>query len=87
MKKLFELLLSVVISVVFSNLLFAQGIPSDSLYLGQTPPGNIPKIFNLPVTGGLRPIERIAISSDGKEIYFGLLNTYPPSVQRTKCYK
>jgi hypothetical protein len=64
----------------------AQEIPLDSLYLGQSPPGNIPKIFNLPLLGGLRPIERVAISSDGKEIYFGFLNTYPPSIQKTKCF-
>jgi hypothetical protein len=83
------LLLSVIISMIAVSAfsLFAQEIPQDSLYLGQMPPGNIPKIFNLPLLGGLRPIERIAISSDGKEIYFGLLNTYPPSVQKTKCFR
>jgi hypothetical protein len=86
MKK--TLKLSVIISMITisSFSLFAQEIPLDSLYLGQTPPGNIPKIFNLPLLGGLRPIERVAISSDGKEIYFGLLNTYPPSIQKTKCF-
>ena len=65
----------------------AQTIPKDSMYLGQLPPGNTPKVFNLPVTAGLRPVERIAISSDGKEIYYGELNTYPPTNQRIKYFK
>ena len=67
--------------------LYAQAIPTDSLYLGQTPPGNTPIVFNLPVTNGLRPCERIAITSDGKEIYYGELNTYPPTSYRVKCLK
>ena len=81
----FTLFLSMLI--ITSSTLFAQEIPPDSLYLGQTLPGNIPKIFNLPVTSGHRPCERIAISSDGKEIYYGELNTYPPSSYRIRCYK
>ena len=36
----------------------------DSLYFGKTPPGNTPELFLKGIT------ERIAISSDGKEIYF-----------------
>jgi hypothetical protein len=66
--------------LIFKGIALTQIIPQDSLYQGQTPPGNIPVIFNLPVNSGLRPIERIAISSDGKEIYYGVLNTYPPSI-------
>jgi hypothetical protein len=79
------ILLSIV--VISSISLFAQEIPPDSLYLGQTLPGNIPQIFNLPVTSGHRPCERIAITSDGKEIYYGELNTYPPSSYRIKYFK
>jgi hypothetical protein len=75
------------VSVIFSITISAQEIPPDSLYLGQTPPGNTPIVFNLPVTSGLRPCERIAITSDGKEIYYGELNTYPPSSYRVKCLK
>lgn len=75
------------ILVISSISIFAQEIPPDSLYLGQTPPGNTPKIFNLPVTSGHRACERIAITSDGKEIYYGELNTYPPSSYRVKCFK
>jgi len=74
-------------SLLFASLILlstastAQPIPADSLYLGQTPPGTTPVVFRLPFTSGLRPVERIAISSDGTEIYFGELNTYPPNVQ------
>lgn len=68
-------------------ILLAQTIPQDSLYLGQTLPGNTPVVFNLPINNGLRPIERIAISTDGRELYFGLLDTYPPNIQKTYCYK
>jgi hypothetical protein len=87
MKIILLLLLIVSIIVISSMPLCAQVIPPDSLYLGQTPPGNTPKIFNLPITTGLRPVERIAITSDGKEIYYGELNTYPPSIQKVSCIK
>ena len=87
MIKMLRLLLIISISVNASIFLYAQAIPVDSLYLGQTPPVNVPKIFNLPITTGLRSVERIAISSDGKEIYYGALNTYPPTIQKTKCLK
>ena len=87
MKKVVRLSSAILMMTISSLSLFAQSVPEDSLYLGQTPPDNTPKIFNLPLSGGLRPVERIAISSDGSEIYFGLLNTYPPTVQRTECFK
>ena len=85
MNRSFILVLSIL--VISSISLFAQEIPPDSLYLGQTPPTNLPKIFNLPITSGHRACERIAITSDGKEIYYGELNTYPPSSYRVKCFK
>ncbi|MDO9512107.1 MAG: T9SS type A sorting domain-containing protein [Bacteroidales bacterium] len=66
---------------------FSQPIPPDSLYLGQNPPGIIPIIFNLPTSVGLRPVERITISSDGKEIYYSEQDTWPPSNMRIKCIK
>jgi hypothetical protein len=67
--------------------LFAQEIPPDSLYLGQTPPGATPQIFTLPVTNGHRACERITITTDGKEIYYGELNGYTPSSYRIRCFK
>ena len=68
---------------------FAQPIPSDSLYLGQTPPGNTPKVFPLPVVAGSFAAERIAISNDGKDIYYQELDGYSemdgkPHTQRIK---
>lgn len=62
-------------------------INSPNAYLGQTPPDNTPKIFELPVTTGLHPVERITISADGKEIYYGELDTWPATAQRIKCFK
>jgi hypothetical protein len=87
MKKSQRLLSIVSMLVISSFPIFAQAIPEDSLYLGQTPPGNIPIIFNLPVTSGHRACERIATTSEGKEIYYGELNTYPPSSYRIRCFK
>ena len=66
---------------------FSQPIPTDSLYLSQTPPGYTPKVFVLPINGTMRPVERITITSDGKEIYFCEIDIYPAYVQRIKCYK
>jgi hypothetical protein len=60
MKSVFHLILF----MFFGMACLAQPIPTDSLYLGQTPPNNTPKIF-LPNASG-----RIAILRDGKEIYF-----------------
>jgi hypothetical protein len=64
-----------------------EGSDADSLYLGQTPPGSTPKVFALPVSPGLRPVERIAIASDGNEIYYGEQDTWPPVIKRIKCFK
>jgi hypothetical protein len=56
----------------------AQPIPTDSLYLGQTPPGSTPVIFNLSVNTGSFAAERIAISDDNKEIYYTEVHNYYP---------
>lgn len=80
-----------IISSLFCYLLFstclAQPIPTDSLYLSQACPGNLPVVFQLQSSSGLRPVERISISSDGKEIYYSELDGWPPSNSRVKCYK
>jgi len=86
-KKLLQLLLVISMMVISSFTLFAQPIPEDSLYLGQTTPGSTPQIFNLACTSGHRACERITITSDGKEIYYGELNGYTPSSYRVRCYK
>ena len=67
-----------IFSLFLVSAVFAQTIPADSLYLGQTPPGDTPKIFNLSVSPGFFAAERIAISNDGKEIYYSELKGYYP---------
>lgn len=73
---------SILFSVVFSFLVNAgctQPIPAGSLYLGQAPPGNTPKIFPLSVKLGFFAAERIAISNDGRDIYYSELKGYYPN--------
>jgi hypothetical protein len=54
---------------------FSQVIPDSEAYLGQTPPGKIRKIFNLATDPGYQAVENIAISPDGKEIYYEETNS------------
>jgi len=71
----------ILISVLFSilvNTVCAQSIPADSRYLGQSPPGNTPVIFPLFVNRGYFAAERIAISADGREIYYSEIQSYYP---------
>jgi hypothetical protein len=73
---------SILISVVFSllvNTVCTQTIPTKSLYLGQSPPGNTPKIFPLSVNQGFFAAERIAISDNGREIYYSEIKGYYPN--------
>ena len=71
----------------FGVICLAQSIPTDSLYLGQIPPNDNPKIFKLSVTLGFFAAERIAISKDGKNIYYNEQNGYnPTSITRSKYY-
>lgn len=72
--------------IFFSVLIYAQEIPQDSLYLGQAPPGTASVVFQLPVTPGFRPCERIAVTADGRELYYAEINTYPPSALRVKRF-
>jgi Tol biopolymer transport system component len=60
---------------VFANAGFAQIVPADSLYLGQTPPGNTPQIF----APGLISLDNRfetypTFSPDGKEMFFSVVN-------------
>jgi len=74
--------------LLFSFLVFSQSKTDRSLYLGQTPPdATTPIIFNLQTTAGLRPVERITISTDGTEIYYGEIDAWPTTVKRIKCCK
>ena len=70
---------------------FAQPITADSLYLGQTPPGTTPKVFPLQLVAGSFAAERIAITNDGKTIFYHELDGYSemdgkPHTQRIKQY-
>jgi len=58
--KTFESSIFLLLLVTFC---FAQPIPTDSLYLGKTPPENTPKIFISNAHA------RLAITNDGKTIY------------------
>jgi hypothetical protein len=72
---------SIIISVVFSlmeTIGFTQTIPTRSKFLEQTPPGNTPKAFPLFVNHGFFAAERIAISNDGRDIYYSEIKAYYP---------
>jgi len=81
-----------ILMISFNILLFAgftnaQNIPSDSLYLGQTPPGDTPVIFDLSVEPDYFAAERIAISNDSSEIYYSeVKGYYPINSPRIKKY-
>lgn len=73
---------SILLSLIFSFLVnpgFAQSLSTEGRYLGQTPPGNIPKIFPLNVKQGFFAAERIAISDDGTDIYYSEIKGYYPN--------
>jgi hypothetical protein len=72
---------SILLSVVLFLLAvtgFTQSIPLESHYLGQTPPDNTPKALPLFVNQGFFAAERIAISNDGKDIYYSEIQGYYP---------
>ncbi|MCK9423451.1 MAG: putative Ig domain-containing protein [Bacteroidales bacterium] len=79
--------LTSILFLLFGIRVFSHSVPPDSLYLGQIPPGNIPKIFNLSVSPGFFAAERIAISNDGSEIYYTEVHGYyPVNSPRIKSY-
>ncbi len=65
---------TLIISIFITGLLktcFAQPVPTDSLFLGQSPPADkIRKIFNLIPETGYTAVEKVAISPNGDEIYY-----------------
>jgi hypothetical protein len=72
-------ILFTIVFLFYINTGFAQSIPADSLYIGQIPPGNVPKRFNLLVNKGYFAAERIAISNDGSEIFYSQIKGYYPN--------
>jgi hypothetical protein len=73
-----SILFSAVCSL-FANTGFPQSVSEGNLYLGQTPPGDTPKIFPLQVKQGFFAAERIAISDDGMDIYYSEIQGYYPN--------
>ncbi len=89
MKKYVKIIMLITICVVWLFPIYAQEIQKDSLYLGQTPPQNTPQIFKLSIASKSFAAERIAISKDGKTIYYQELDGYSemdgkPHTQRVK---
>ena len=72
--------------IIFGIMTNSQPIPPDSLYLGQTPPGNMRKTFNLTADPGNYAVKKIAISPDGNCMYFahypGILTRREKSMAR-----
>lgn len=78
--------LTVVLSLIV-NICSAQAIANENLFLGQTPPGKIPEIFPLSVSPGSFAAERIAISNDGRDIYYSEIKSYYPNTgEKIKKY-
>ncbi|MFN8240267.1 MAG: hypothetical protein U0X39_05880 [Bacteroidales bacterium] len=80
--------LTILLILAICQLLSSQKLPEGSRYLGQTPPGTTPVKFPLEVNKGSFAAERIAISKDGKEIYYTEVRSYYPAKGDTiKCYR
>jgi hypothetical protein len=61
--------------IMFCTIASSQPIPPDSLYLGQTPPGDIPQVFAPGIVSKPGRVEYgISISPDGKEMLFAIGN-------------
>jgi hypothetical protein len=79
------------LTIFFSLLVtvcFAQNILNDSLYLGQITPVDIPKVFKLKASPEHFTAERIAVSNDGREIFYSEIKSYYPiRSARIKSYR
>ena len=70
-------LLTIVLILVSATLTLAQSIPPDSLYFGQTPPGNIPQLFAPGIVSLPNRNEAvITFSPDGTSVFF-YIEKYP----------
>lgn len=76
--RVLKLLLLIVGLLLYDTTGYSQSIPYGSLFYGQTPPGNSPKVFPLFVNKGFFAAERIAISNDGRDIYYSEIQGYYP---------
>jgi len=63
--------LTFILFLLFGGIVSSQSIPQDSLYLGQTPPGNTPQIFAPGIVSLPNRNEAvISFSPDGESIFF-----------------
>lgn len=69
-----------IVSVLISQNDFglSQSLPAGNMYIDQEPPGDKPRIFALSVKPGFFAAERIAVSNDGKNIYYSEIKAYYP---------
>jgi len=68
-------LLTIMLILFTGSLSIAQSIPPDSLYLGQTPPGNNPQLFAPGIISLAGRTEYgVSISPDGAEMLFAIGN-------------
>ncbi|NVO20170.1 MAG: T9SS type A sorting domain-containing protein [Bacteroidetes bacterium] len=66
-------LISLMLIFLFGRISLAQTIPPDSLYLGQTPPGNIPQVFAPGIVSVSGRVEYgISIAPAGDEMIFAI---------------
>jgi hypothetical protein len=70
-----NLALTSILWLFYGGMIFSQSLPVDSMYFGQTPPGTIRKKFNLTADQNYYAVEKMAISPDGKEIYYEETNS------------
>lgn len=73
-----ESILMAFVMIIITNTCLSQSVLNEGEYLGQVPPGDKPKVFPLYVKPGCFAAERIAISNDGKEIYYSEIEGYYP---------
>jgi hypothetical protein len=74
--------------ILLVNAGLAQTILTDSVYLGQTSPTDVPKVFKLQASPEHFTAERIAITNDGREIFYSEIKSYYPiRSARIKSYR
>ena len=83
-----KIIIKLIVLIIFLNAdrLYSQ-ITHENQYLGQTQPDNIPKIFELEVAQGHFSSDRIAISNNGKEIYYSEIYNAGWTNHKIRCYK
>lgn len=85
-KAMKKLSITVLILTLIGHPCFSQIGPEGRFYLRQTPPGIIPERFKLSVNPGSFAAERLAISNNGKEVYYTEVKSYYPATGDTIKY-